>query len=248
MPTPIVDSHIHLFPASHLPTLAWYSPGSPLGSQHSVDEYRHASSSISTQSYITDSKYLSGFIFLETDRISSVVDDQPDSPGWTHALDEVSFLTRIALGEPVPGEGHDAAHKDLCLGIIPWAPVPGGPEALRSYMAKVKERTRTAQIWNKVRGVRYLVQDKPAGVMLQPHFVEGLRWLGQQGLIFDLGVDARQGGLHQLREAVEMMDRLGDASTVTIIISKLQSQTSMTCGSNLMIYRSPLQAESTPFA
>jgi L-rhamnono-1,4-lactonase len=115
-------------------------------------------------------------------------------------------------------------------------------------MAKVKERTRTAQIWNKVRGVRYLVQDKPAGVMLQPHFVEGLRWLGQQGLIFDLGVDARQGGLHQLREAVEMMDRLGDASTVTIIISKLQSQTSMTCGSNLMIYRPPLQAESTPFA
>ena len=247
MPTRIVDSHIHLFPASHLPTLAWYSPGGPLGSQHSVDEYRQASSSISTQSDTPDSKYLGGFIFLETDRISSVADDRPASPGWTHALDEVSFLTRIALGEPLPGEGHDVSHKDLCLGIIPWAPVPGGPEALEPYMAKVKERTRTEQIWRKVRGVRYLVQDKPPGVMLQPHFVEGLRWLGQQGLIFDLGVDARQGGLHQLREAVEMMGKLGDAS-VTIIISKLQSQISMTCASNSTVYRSPLQAQSTPFA
>lgn len=223
MPTPIVDSHIHLFPASHLPTLAWYSPDSPLGSQHSVDEYRHASSSISTQSDITGSKFLRGFIFLETDRISSVADEQPDSPGWTHALDEVSFLTRIALGEPVPGEGHDATHKDLCLGIIPWAPVPGGSEALSSYMTKVKGRTQTEEIWRKVRGVRYLVQDKPAGVMLQPQFVEGLRWLGEQGLVFDLGVDARQGGLHQLREVVEMMDKLGGAS-VTIIISEFAIQ------------------------
>jgi L-rhamnono-1,4-lactonase len=245
MPTPIVDSHIHLFPASHFPTLAWYSPDSPLGSQHSVDEYRHASSSISTESDTTETKYLRGFIFLETDRISSVADGQPDSPGWTHALDEVSFLTRIALGEPVSGEGHDATHKDLCLGIIPWAPVPGGPEALSSYMTKVQERTQTEENWRKVRGVRYLVQDKPAGVMLQPQFVEGLRWLGQQGLVFDLGVDARQGGLHQLREAVEMMDRLGDAS-VTIIISQSAFQKLFTsCHSNLTAFRPSLQAQST---
>lgn len=235
MPTPIVDSHIHLFPASHLPTLAWYSPDSPLGSQHSVDEYRHASSSLSTQSDTADSKYLRGFIFLETDRISSVADDQPDSPGWTHALDEVSLLTRIALGEPVAGEGHDTTQKDLCLGIVPWAPVPGGPEALDSYMTQVKERTKTEQVWRKVRGVRYLVQDKPAGVMIQPQFVEGLRWLGQQGLAFDLGVDARQGGLHQLREAVEMIDRLGDANAVTIIISELQPRYLSFRESNLWI-------------
>lgn len=233
MPTPIVDSHIHLFPASHLPTLAWYSPDSPLGSQHSVDEYRHASSSISTESDTPNSKYLRGFIFLETDRISSVTDDQPDSSGWTHALDEVSYLTRIALGEPVAGEGHDATQKDLCLGIVPWAPVPGGPEALSSYMTQIKERTKTEQVWRKVRGVRYLVQDKPAGVMLHPQFVEGLRWLGQQGFAFDLGVDARQGGLHQLREAVEMIDRLGDANAGAIIISKSQFQDLSSCEPNI---------------
>ena len=221
MSAPIVDSHIHLFPASHLPTLTWYEPGNPLGAQHSVDEYRRASSAISTRSDTTDRKFLRGFIFLETDRLSSVKNNGPHSPGWQHALDEVSFLTRIALGEPVLGEGHDATQKDLCLGIIPWAPVPGGPKALASYMAQAKERTKTESVWHKVRGVRYLVQDKPSGVMLQPLFVEGLRWLGQQGFTFDLGVDARQGGLHQLREAVEMMKQLGDQRPVTIIISEL---------------------------
>ncbi|KAJ5491419.1 hypothetical protein N7539_002986 [Penicillium diatomitis] len=221
MAIPVVDSHIHLFPASHLSTLTWYKPGGPLGSQHSVDEYRRASSTMSMRDDAPDSKYLRGFVFLETDRLSSVTDNQSDGPGWQHALDEVSFLTRIALGEPITGEGHDAAHKDLCLAIIPWAPLPGGPEALLPYMARVKERTKEEPIWRKIRGVRYLVQDKPPGVMLQHSFIEGLRWLGRQGLTFDLGVDARQGGLHQLREAVEMMRQLGDQSPVKIIINHM---------------------------
>jgi L-rhamnono-1,4-lactonase len=89
-------------------------------------------------------------------------------------------------------------------------------------MDKVKERTKTDDVWRKVCGVRYLVQDKPAGVMLKPEFVDGLRWLGREGLAFDLGVDARQGGLHQLREAVEMMERVYNGTEgdgVTIIIS-----------------------------
>jgi L-rhamnono-1,4-lactonase len=36
-----------------------------------------------------------------------------------------------------------------------------------------------------------LVQDKVAGTMLGDGFVEGLRWLGRKGFVFDLGVDAR---------------------------------------------------------
>ncbi|KAL3257790.1 hypothetical protein ABHI18_006553 [Aspergillus niger] len=206
MPTPIIDSHIHLFPASHLPTLAWYTPSSPLGSQHSVDEYRLATTSIPTSpETTTDSHYLRGFIFLETDRISSIEESDP-TRGWSHALDEVSFLTRIITGDPVPGEGHKDVDRHLCLGMVPWAPVPGGPAALEKYITLVRERTRTEEVFRKVRGVRYLVQDKPSGVMLQPEFIDGLRWLGRQQLAFDLGVDARQGGIWQLREAAEMMN------------------------------------------
>lgn len=218
MPIPIVDSHIHLFPATHLPTLAWYETGSPLGSQHSLDEYRLATTSTSTSADTTDPTFLRGFIFLETDRISSV---EESGKGWGHALDEVSYLTRIITGQPIDGEGHGPLDRNLCLGLVPWAPVPGGSAALEKYMALVKERTRTEEGWSKVCGVRYLVQDKPAGVMLQPKFIDGLVWLGKQRLTFDLGVDARQGGLRQLREAVEMMRKVYEEnnSDLTMIIS-----------------------------
>ncbi|KAL4996046.1 hypothetical protein BDV10DRAFT_187533 [Aspergillus recurvatus] len=216
MAFPIVDSHIHLFPESHLPTLAWYTSDSPLASQHSVDEYRLAA---------RDFTSLRGFVFLETDRLSSVEESESGKHGWTHALDEVSLLSRIASGTPLPGEGHNVQDRDLCLGIVPWAPVPGGPGALEKYMALVKERAGSDEVWCKVRGVRYLVQDKPAGVMLQPAFIEGLKWLGRKGLTFDLGVDARQGGIWQLEEAVEMMRRVYEGveeqNRVTIVINHL---------------------------
>ncbi|KNG86101.1 amidohydrolase family protein [Aspergillus nomiae NRRL 13137] len=222
MPIPIVDSHIHLFPESHLPTLAWYGPESPLGSQHSVDEYRLATSSISTTADTADLTYLRGFIFLETDRISSV---EEAGKGWSHALDEVSLLTRIITGAPAAGEGHHDKDRHLCLGFLPWAPVPGGSTVLQKYMDLVKERTKTDDVWKKLRGVRYLFQDKPKGVMLQDDVVEGLKWLGREKLVFDLGVDARQGGFWQLREAVEMMRRVYDgvkeSEKVVIVINHL---------------------------
>lgn len=229
MSIPIVDSHIHLFPASHLPSLTWYTPSSPLGSQHSVAEYRSANSSSyqSTSEPPKDSSrrpptHLRGFIFLETDRISSL-----SSSNWQNALDEVSFLSRIVRGEPVEGEGHIPEDSSLCLGIVPWAPVPAGPEALKEYMALVRERVQTPEVWNKIRGVRYLMQDKPAGTMLGENFIKGLKWLGKEGLTFDLGVDARQGGLEQLREAVEMMKKVysenSEGEGIRMIISSFKS-------------------------
>ncbi|KAJ5312241.1 hypothetical protein PENANT_c011G09575 [Penicillium antarcticum] len=220
---PIVDSHIHLFPATHLETLSWYSDNNPLGAQHSMDEYKAAIKS--------NESVVRGFIFLETDRLSSVTETPasslPSAPthGWKHALDEVSLLTRMALGEPIAGEGHIPADKDLVLGIIPWAPIPAGEDVLWKYMCQVRERTRMDEVWAKLRGVRYLVQDKAAGTMLQDGFVSSLRWLGRVGLTFDLGVDARSGGLGQLREAVKMMGRVyGGAESdeaVTIIINHM---------------------------
>lgn len=163
-------------------------------------------------------------------------------------MDEVSFLTRIALGEPIPGEGHESTDREFCLGIVPWAPIPGGPDVLSAYMEKVRQRTRTEEVWRKVRGVRYLVQDKPAGVMLEPGFVESLRWLGRERLTFDLGVDARQGGLGQLREAVEMMERVyrdAEGSEVTIVISEfLCGRFDSSYLADFIVVRSYVQAES----
>lgn len=231
MAIPIVDSHIHLFPGSHLPTLAWYGPDGPLSAQHSVAEYRAATATASTSSDTTQSTYLRGFVFVETDRISSV---EETGKGWSHALDEVSLLARVITGDAVPGEGHQKEDRHLCLAFVPWAPVPGGPSALEKYIALAKERTGTEEVWRKLRGVRYLVQDKPAGVMLQPDFISGLKWLGTQRLTFDLGVDARQGGLGQLREAVEMIRRAHEGvsderSRLVVIISMLSSHPQSPC-------------------
>lgn len=207
MPIPIIDSHIHLFPASHLPTLAWHGPNNPLASEHCVGEYRLASSSFTpTIPDPTHPVYLRGFIFIETAQISAIEEELGD--GWKHVLDEVSLIARIVRRESIDGEQHDSIDYPPCLGIVPWAPVPAGAAVLERYMGRVKERAGTEDVWKKVRGVRYLVQDKPAGVMLQPGFVDGLKWLGRKGFVFGLGVDARQGGLGQLREAVEMMKRV----------------------------------------
>ncbi|KAF3028292.1 hypothetical protein E8E15_010815 [Penicillium rubens] len=139
---PIVDSHIHLFPATHLKTLSWHNANNPLGTQHSVNEYRHAVAQSNATSLMR------GFIFLETDRLSSITDSTPPNHGWQHALDEVSLLTRIALGTPIPGEGHVSHDKTLCLGIVPWAPVPGGPDVLSAYMEQVRARTGH-EVWGK---------------------------------------------------------------------------------------------------
>ncbi|OAP65002.1 hypothetical protein AYL99_00974 [Fonsecaea erecta] len=192
----IVDSHIHLFPASHMPRLNWTGDlpaDHRLNRQYSLDEYRAA-----TQS---QSKELRGFVFLETDRISGLKDTQ-----WQDALEEVDFLVRIAQGNPREGEGHRPEDARLVLGIVPWAPVPAGAESVARYVGHAQERAGEA--WPLIKGFRYLVQDKPAGVMLQEKFIEGLRWLGEHGLTFDLGPDARSGGLHQLQEACAMMERL----------------------------------------
>lgn len=243
MPIPIVDSHIHLFPASHLSTLAWYSPDSPLGSQHCVDEYRLATTSTPvTLGPESDSvnptennppKYLRGFVFVETDRISSVEerivpDGDGEEDGWKHVLDEVDLLAKVIRGDKVNGDQYHRVDRPECLGVVAWAPVPGGAAVLERYMRRVREVTGTDQeVLKKIRGVRYLVQDKLAGVMLKATFIGGLKWLGREGLTFDLGVDARQGGLGQLREAVEMMklvyEGIDEDSQVVIVISMLSS-------------------------
>ncbi|KAK2868088.1 hypothetical protein FQN49_003174 [Arthroderma sp. PD_2] len=229
MEIPIIDSHIHLWTSSHLDTLSWHSASNPVGSQYSVEEYLGAIpttiTALKPTSPSSPSAYtLKGFVYLETDRITSL-----SSEDWNHVLDEVSFLARIARGTPLDGEGHGPSDKTLCLAIIPWAPVPLGPEGLERYIVKVKERIGDRDdeddresVWRKIKGVRYLLQDKPRGTMLEENFVQGLKWLGQQDLVFDLGVDARRGGIHQLEETVELTKTLNrDGCEVKLILNHL---------------------------
>lgn len=200
---PIIDSHIHLFPASELTNFAWYKPESPLAKQHSVEEYKAAISPAADS--------LRGFIFVETDRVNGDDTKEKESPaGWEKGpLKEVAWVRRIVDGKPREGEGHSPEDSRLLVAWVPWAPVTGGPEVLETYLARVKEEAGD-DAWKKVRGFRYLLQDKPSGTALQDGFIEGLKLLGRKGYVFDVGVNQHERGRLQLEEAVEMIDRAHD--------------------------------------
>lgn len=210
IPVPILDSHIHLFPASELPNLAWNAPGHPLWHPHTPAEYRRATAPASD--------LLAGYVFLETDRR---VDESAadENAGWEHPLREVGYLARIAAGRPAPGE-EQASHKAggdgdddvrLCRGIVPWAPVAAGEAALGRYLDAARatcEREGDGAVWGRrVRGFRYLLQDKPDGTMLGADFVAGVRLLGRRGFAFDVGVDTHRRGRQQLEECVGLVER-----------------------------------------
>ncbi|KAI0851352.1 amidohydrolase 2 [Daldinia vernicosa] len=207
---PIIDAHIHLYPESELSTLAWSTPDHPLNKQHSLEEYRAA----------TDGSTPQGFIFVETDRKNDL---EAGEKGWEYPLQEVSWLKRIVTGQPKPGEGHTAEDASLCTAYIPWAPLPSGVAAMEKYLDLVKQEA--GESWPKVRGFRYLLQDKPNGTMLQNNFIESLKLLGRRGFVFDLGVDQHNRGRTQLEEVVEMIDRAHDGvpedQRVTFIINHL---------------------------
>jgi L-rhamnono-1,4-lactonase len=192
---PIIDSHIHLYPASELDTLAWCSPGHPLGKQRSVADYRK-----------TSSDRTEGFIFLETDRKNN------NSTSWTDPLAEISWLRRIVEDQPREGEGHSPGDGKLCLGIVPWAPINLGREKVEEWLERAKE-TAGEKTWERVKGFRYLLQDKEDGAAVTEEFVEGLKVLGRRGFVFDLGVDQHRRGRKQLEEAVEMVEKAHEGVT-----------------------------------
>ncbi|KAL2259300.1 hypothetical protein VTK26DRAFT_7067 [Humicola hyalothermophila] len=205
---PIIDSHIHLYPESELTSLAWHSSEHPLAKQQSVDEFRQATGSPS---------HLAGFVLIETDRRND------ESKDWTAPLQEVAWMRRLATGQPKAGEGHSADDAKLCLGLVPWAPMSLGPEQLEKYLDAAQQEAGPA--WAKVKGFRYLLQDKPTGTGLSDAFIGSLKLLGRKGYVFDIGVDQHHRGRTQLEEAVEMIDRAHDGEKeeekVVVILNHL---------------------------
>ncbi|TFB01965.1 L-rhamnono-gamma-lactonase [Trichoderma ghanense] len=222
---PIIDSHIHIYPESEVPSLAWCTPDHPLAGQFSLDQFKHAARSAPS---------LLGFVFVETDRkhdLDAIASGADPEAGWAGPLQEVRWLRRVACGTPLPGEGHSADDKKLCLAIVPWAPLPAGAAVLERYLARVQEEAGEA--WPKIKGFRYLLQDKPHGTMLGDKFIEGLKYLGKRGFSFEVGIDQHRRGRKQLEEAVEMIGRahegVPDDEKVTFIINHL-------CKPDLTIY------------
>ncbi|KAG7288591.1 hypothetical protein NEMBOFW57_004944 [Staphylotrichum longicolle] len=163
-PTPplIIDSHIHLYPSTELASLAWCHPTHPLHAQRSVAEFHAATGSPPN---------LAGFLFVETDR-------QPTAAAADFAgpLQEIAFMRRLATGDPRPGEGHTPADAKLCLGFVPWAPMTLGARG-RRRLEGISRAGGWEETWSRVKGWRYLLQDKENGTGLGEGFIEGLKVL-----------------------------------------------------------------------
>ncbi|RYP46768.1 hypothetical protein DL768_007057 [Monosporascus sp. mg162] len=196
---PIIDAHVHVFPESEVTTLNWYKPDGPLAKQQSLEEYAAARAGTP----------IKGFVFVEADRKFDLEAGARDGSGWEAPLMEVEWVRRIVAGTPKPGEGHAPEDATLCLACVPWAPLPSGPEVLGRYLDRVKE-IAGEESWPRVKGFRYLLQDKPNGTALQDGFIESLKLLGRRGFVFDVGVNQHERGRIQLEETVEMIDRAHD--------------------------------------
>lgn len=205
---PIIDSHIHLYPEAEIPTLNWCDADHPLASEQSITQY---------EAITAASRSLKGFILVETDRKSDLTEE-----GWKLPLTEVAWFARVATGKPNPGEDFGPETAEKCLALIPWAPVPAGPEALEKYIEKAKA-VAGEEAWKKVKGFRYLLQDKPQGTMVADEFVEGVKYLGKKGYLFELGVDSHRRGKKQLADTLELISRahedVSDEEKTTFVIS-----------------------------
>ncbi|CAK7201163.1 L-rhamnono-gamma-lactonase [Sporothrix eucalyptigena] len=219
----IVDSHIHLWDTDALDGLAWLKPGDQLYRPSTVREYVNAVNNQPDKEESAEDKDGEdeppsgprvGYIFIECDRKNNNGED------WTGPLEEVAFLRRVVEAEAEAATSATSTQA-RCLAIVPWAPIPSGPEALERYLEKVEE-TAGPVVWPRIRGFRYLVQDKPHGTMLTDNFVESLRLLGRKGFSFDLGIDQHRRGRTQMSEAVALVEKLYDPASNTPENEKLK--------------------------
>lgn len=150
---------------------------------------------------------ISGYIFIEADHAYPT---PLAAETLAHPLEELEYAFSLRN------------HHPPLLGIVPFAPVPLGSRGMDAWWAQVSPEAS-----QMVKGVRYLVQDKPHGTMLKPDFVDGVRWVLRRGWAFDLGIDLRSAGKWQGEEAVKMLEAVYSDEDLEergwIVVSKFTS-------------------------
>ena len=224
----VVDSHVHIWRESDLDKLSWQTPSNPLYASHDLNEY--------LSNLPPSHRGFRGFVFIEADRkYTDPASSSEDNEAWKEVLGEYEYVASLAKQQQ---QQHDQGSKDgLILGIVPWAPVHLGRDALERYKRKLEGIERRifghvlgdhSGVRKLLVGVRYLLQDKPNGTCHDEKFLEGMRWLKEQNLPFDLGVDVNRRGVAQLEEAVKMVRILesegGGLNRSKIVISEINNR------------------------
>lgn len=223
MPPPryIIDSHLHLWPASDANTdsHAWMSSefGSRLAGRHCLDDY------LSCAVIPGDERRIKGLIYIETDRW--LYGEPTPSEEWVREpLKELLFIRRTI-------ESSDS--RGLIKGIVPMIPLTVNPELREWYLAEA-ERFAGQHVWKRVKGFRCLLQDIVdeqtfSLLVLGQNCIANLQSFTQHGRrwAFDIGVDQNHGGVWQLELVAEMIERVNracrvaDQPAVTFVLNHL---------------------------
>ncbi|KAH8723153.1 hypothetical protein GQ44DRAFT_685499 [Phaeosphaeriaceae sp. PMI808] len=213
-PSRILDTHIHLWPATSLTPHhhSWMTPNHILTKRHGPTDYIR----VTTPS-------VQGFIYVETDRYlpsPSPGISPSDPPGtqreklgiWAaQPLDEVRYLRRLIEGKPEEGDGGDQG-SELLKGCVVWAPFHLPSTLFKLYLALLKE-TAGSTLWPCIVGFRYLLQGKGEGevgrLVSSPNWLGNLVGLGEgrggKGWVFDVGADVNRDGVQGLEDVVGMI-------------------------------------------
>lgn len=198
---PILDSHIHLWPASSADENGhrWMTPSFILSKQHILSDYTSASSSTPP----------TGVVYVETDRRLEDPNPSSDIETWAaQPIQELLFLRSIVQGE------YGTEASDLLQGIVPWAPLHQGKRVFEQWVS-LAEQTMGTQTWKRVKGFRFLLQaitDRAEfeALVLSHDFISILKSFHQPGreFNFDLGVDQRSGGVWQLEVFAKVLEQV----------------------------------------
>ncbi len=101
-----------------------------------------------------------------------------------------------------------ARQSNLVQGVIGWCAVSKG-KAVSADLERLLAHS------NQLKGIRYLSQGLPAEHLYQADFIEGVRQVGQAGLVYELLVTASQ-----LPAAAKLIERCPDVSFVIEHIAK----------------------------
>jgi len=231
-PRTIIDSHIHLWPATaaNNSSHSWMEEGFILTKPHLLQDYYTASrqSTTSTSSSEDQDYTVQGVIYIETDRrLHPWTNNQPLTQWAEHPLEEIRFLRSIVEGQ------YGRRDADMLLGLVPWAPIDQGKQVFEAWL-RLARSTAGEETWRRIKGFRSLLQgitDRAQfeGLVYSPGFSEVLRALrdGDREFVFDVGLSEHEGGVWQLEAFAEVLDRINreveKTRQVTFILSMFGS-------------------------
>ncbi|ORY81740.1 hypothetical protein BCR35DRAFT_303869 [Leucosporidium creatinivorum] len=212
-PHSIIDTHIHLWTNDQLESgnVAWptKSQFQQLRDEHTLQQYQQVVQGGVER--VGPNLAFEGAVFVQAEAKHDDEDLDGSKGGWDAAIDEIDNVCKAAL-----------ASSTKILALVPWAPVHLGPTALSSYFTRLTSLPSLAAFTSRsstpnlspIRSCRYLLQDSPKGFFLTDNFIAGLKWLGEEGIAFDMTLDVTQvEGV--LDDAVECVQRVREGQTTS---------------------------------